>query len=372
MKLVYLSPVPWASFSQRPHKFVEWFQSKYQAEVLWIDPYPTRFPTLQDFQRIRSKRIVSENEAKEFKPPPWLKIVCPSSLPIEPLPGGGFLNSFLWHGVFKEIDQFIEAEGGLIGIGKPSALALQILQRYPDEHSFYDAMDYFPAFYKGLSRLAMEKHEEKIASLVSRLMVTSTQLANRFSAHFSKMIVVQNACAVESLPPINIHFNKSKIPVLGYVGTIGHWFDWPLALRLAKEYPTMHIRLIGPAYVLPEDPLPKNISLLMPCDNVAALAAMQEFSVGLIPFRKIDLTAYVDPIKYYEYLALGLPVISTRFGEMAMRDNETGVFIANSHSEFAGMVKAALAHDFKLDEVQNFRKANSWSARFAGSGFSLD
>lgn len=44
MQLVYLSPLPWDSFSQRPHQFVEWFHNKHGGEVLWIDPYPTRLP----------------------------------------------------------------------------------------------------------------------------------------------------------------------------------------------------------------------------------------------------------------------------------------------------------------------------------------
>ena len=33
MQLVYFSPVPWASFAQRPHKFVEWFHARCGAIV---------------------------------------------------------------------------------------------------------------------------------------------------------------------------------------------------------------------------------------------------------------------------------------------------------------------------------------------------
>ena len=38
MQLVYFSPVPWASYAQRPHKFVEWFHARRVLKVRWVDP----------------------------------------------------------------------------------------------------------------------------------------------------------------------------------------------------------------------------------------------------------------------------------------------------------------------------------------------
>ena len=153
-------------------------------------------------------------------------------------------------------------------------------------------------------------------------------------------------------------------PVLGYVGTIGHWFDWALVFGLAQANPSMCIRLIGPAYMPPPANLPKNIELLPACDHVTAIRFMQEFSVGLIPFKQNDLTASVDPIKFYEYRALGLPVLSTRFGEMTLRDGETGVFLINDQSDLASQVRTAMTYKSVISEIQAFREANSWEARF--------
>lgn len=80
-------------------------------------------------------------------------------------------------------------------------------------------------------------------------------------------------------------------------------------------------------------PPPANIKLLPECSHASAIAAMATFSVGLIPFKLNRLTASVDPIKYYEYRALGLPVLCTRFGEMALRDKEPGVWILDEDSD---------------------------------------
>jgi hypothetical protein len=95
---------------------------------------------------------------------------------------------------------------------------------------------------------------------------------------------------------------------------------------------------------------------------------MQDFDVGLIPFKRTDLTASVDPIKYYEYRALHLPVLSTCFGEMALRQGQSGVFLTNKHSELSRMARAAIASKCEIKDIQQFRTVNSWKARFDAAG----
>jgi hypothetical protein len=52
VQLIYLSPVPWASFRQRPHEFAEWFHRRLRARVLWVEPYPVRLPRWSDLSRL--------------------------------------------------------------------------------------------------------------------------------------------------------------------------------------------------------------------------------------------------------------------------------------------------------------------------------
>jgi hypothetical protein len=92
--------------------------------------------------------------------------------------------------------------------------------------------------------------------------------------------------------------------------------------------------------------------------------ALRSFDVGLIPFRLNELTASVDPIKYYEYRASGLPVISTAFGEMNYRSGEPGTFISQSINDIPDLASLALQYS----DEENFQAAfvgdNSWNARF--------
>lgn len=366
MRLVYLSPVPWVSFKQRPHRFVEWFHDRHGGDVLWIDPYPTRLPKFADLRRAISS--VTSEPALSADVPHWMRVVRPRAFPIDPLPGSVLLNQWLWRNVLVAVEQFLTEPDGLIVIGKPSALALQVLFRNAGVQSFYDAMDDFPAFYEGLSRRAMERHEQAVAAKVSKILVSSTALAARFNTHQPKVSLALNAYAAETLPTKSLSPSRTGQPVLGYVGTIGFWFDWPLVMALANASPMLRVRLIGPVYSLPPSGLPKNIELLPACDHAAAMRAMQGFSVGLIPFKRIDLTASVDPIKYYEYRALGLPVVSTCFGEMNLRGKQSGVFLVSDQSDLASVVKHALAYESNKNEVQQFRNNNSWGARFDACG----
>lgn len=367
MQLVYLSPLPWNSFAQRPHKFVEWFHSKQGGRVLWIDPYPTRLPMWTDLRRIKNARLFTDDRTAKTDTPDWLMVVRPHRLPIEPLPGADWLSHWLWRDILRMIDRFMQQGETLLGIGKPSELALQVLAQHPGMPSFYDAMDDFPAFYQGLSRSAMARREQRIADKVSRISVSSTTLAERFAAYRSKLAVVHNACTVESLPPVDALRKQPDNLVLGYLGTIGHWFDWPFVLALAHANSSLRIHLIGPLYTAVPEPLPFNIRLLPACDHTTAISLMQSFSVGLIPFKRSDLTASVDPIKYYEYRALGLPILSTYFGEMARRRGQAGVFIADADADLTYQVSIAMVHKYRRYEIQTFRKNNSWEARFNAS-----
>jgi hypothetical protein len=362
MRLVYFSPVSWASFAQRPHKFVEWFHGRTGGEVLWIDPYPTRFPSLSDFRRLGAKE-----DSQQCSNPPWLRVIRPSALPIEPLPGSGLVNALVWRKLFHEIDGFVSQQPTLLAIGKPSVLALAVVKRIKGVRSVYDAMDDFPAFYSGLSRLAMRRRERQLVRNVNTVLVSSTALKQRWSGPGMDVRLVHNGLDLNVLPLPKLRDGARGTKVLGYVGTIATWFDWEWVIALAKARPSDVVRLIGPVFAPAPVALPQNIEMLPPCNHQAALVGMLDFDVGLIPFKKNVLTASVDPIKYYEYRALGLPVVSTDFGEMAFRGGEEGTFISRGVQDANGLIQSALGYSADPESVRQFAARNSWQTRFAAA-----
>ncbi len=362
--MIYLSPVPWASFSQRSHHFVAWYHEQTQSEVLWIDPYPTRLPRQSDFKR---KTVAPTPAAKEWLPTKWLHLIKPKVLPIEPIPGSGLLQTLLWREVINKAQAFAAEHPCMICVGKPSELALQLLTRMPESYAVYDAMDDFPAFYKGLSRRSMATRERLLVERVSKILVSSTAIGRTMGAVADKVELALNACDIQKLAPLESLVLDTKQQLLGYVGTIGSWFDWDLVIALAQANPENRIRLIGPIFTPPPCLLPGNIELLPERPHAEAIAAMATFSVGLIPFKLSRLTASVDPIKYYEYRSLGLPVISTRFGEMALRDKETAVWLIDENSDLRLTSRQALDYRCNSSRIQAFRQDNLWATRFSAT-----
>ena len=139
MRLVYLSPVPWSSFAQRPQKFARWFHATTGGEVLWLDPYPSRFPSLADFKKIGVSDQTEKDDLDQ-----WLTVLKPRALPIEPLPASGLINGALcWADLLKTVQSFSQQGSTLLVIGKPTVLALKVLNQLKDHPSVYDAMAFF-------------------------------------------------------------------------------------------------------------------------------------------------------------------------------------------------------------------------------------
>ncbi|MBT2338993.1 MULTISPECIES: glycosyl transferase [Pseudomonas] len=362
MRMIYLSPVPWASFSQRPHHFVHWYHDLTAEPVLWIDPYPTRLPSLNDFTRRPSVAT-----PQHFSVPPWLQLCNPLALPIEPMPGSALILKLLWRNTFRTVAQFAADGPCMICVGKPSELALQLLKRLPDRYAVYDAMDDFPAFYQGLSRRSMGRRQAQLIRRVSRVLASSTPLHDRLQGVANHVELALNACDLQHLAPVEHLDLGAKQQVLGYVGTMGHWFDWELVAALARANPANPVRLIGPVFTPAPCALPANVELIPECAHADAIAAMATFSVGLIPFKLTPLTASVDPIKYYEYRALGLPVISTCFGEMALRSQAPGVWLVEGDTDLRQTAVEALNCPSDHSTIRQFRQDNLWANRFAAT-----
>jgi hypothetical protein len=356
--VLYFAPVAWDSPAQRPHHVVRCFLDA-GREVTWVDPYPGRRPGPRDLFRRRPAGLPQP-------PPSGLTVIAPRAWPVEPLPGGARLNGALfWRGLMRRLGRAMEQGQAAIGVGRPSALAALALRQLPARLRFYDAMDDFPLFYGGLSRRALDRRERDVLARVDRLFVSSSALVEKFRARGAQPVLMRNALDSDSLPPPARRTEEP--PVLGYVGTIGDWFDWPLVVRLAEGVPRAEVRLIGPCAVRPRA-LPPNVNLLGPRAHRDAMREMAGFSCGLIPFRTTPLTASVDPVKYYEYRGLGLPVLSTRFGEMADRGEADGVFALGSGGAPAEAVSAALRHPFDAAAALVFRERHDWRRRLADAG----
>ena len=385
MRLLYFSPVAADSYAQRPHFMVRAWLDWGVESVLWVNPYPCRLPRLSDLRRTPTAA------GQSLPGDPRVETLNVPALPIEPLPLGPRINRQIGRAAWAKIERFAAAGDAIIGVGRPSALAVAALNELPRLGSFYDAMDNFPEFHTGLSRKAMIGNEWAVAERVDLITASSTFLADKFARRCPRVDKLLNACEPiegESLgregrgtiwksPAGGLGKTADckyatpspripEPPTLGYIGCIGRWFDWPLVIWLARTMPETRFDLVGPCAVKPPERLPRNVRLSPACKHSDTIGRMSRFSAGLIPFEVNALTAGVDPIKYYEYRAAGLPVLSTSFGEMALRGLSDGVYFIDQDYP-AERIRAAVERRFEPAETLEFREENNWRRRFQGS-----
>ncbi|MBM3500475.1 MAG: glycosyltransferase, partial [Armatimonadetes bacterium] len=150
-------------------------------------------------------------------------------------------------------------------------------------------------------------------------------------------------------------------PTVGYVGSLsGKWHDWDVARHVAEARPTWQVVLIGPG----GDTLPRALTDL---PNVSVLPAkpshelgpyLDHFDVGIVPFKQNALCDAVSPIKAYDYLARGCPVVSS---PMSGLNGLPNVRVAGSPDEWVAAVEAAAGS--RRDRPLKWLHANTWDAR---------
>ena len=154
-------------------------------------------------------------------------------------------------------------------------------------------------------------------------------------------------------------------PAAGYVGTVH-----PSRVdSLARRFAPGSVVLLGPDHLTPADR-----ALLAPLENVFLVPAvpyaevpgcMRGFDVCLVPHVVTPFTESLNPIKLWEYLAAGKPIISTRVA--GFRDYPEHVYLADDAAEFAEAIALALHEPGERSRRRkSTARLHSWSSRVDG------
>ena len=154
---------------------------------------------------------------------------------------------------------------------------------------------------------------------------------------------------------------------VGYVGAIAEWFDADLVRQVAMKEPHFEFHLCG-------DVSSKDVTdALSGLGNVTMYgeigyrdvpAFLRRMDVLIIPFKIIPIIEACDPVKFYEYSAVGKPTVATPLPELK-RVSEL-VYLASSPEEFGQQIRNA--YDRRGDRdftgaLQDFARRNTWHQR---------
>jgi len=230
----------------------------------------------------------------------------------------------------------------------------------------YDRMDDHAAF-PGAER-SVARREQSLMAASDLVVATSAALEHGARETAGRVVRVPNGCDWPhwSTARDGGHLAGLPRPVVGTFGAIAEWFDTALLAAAARARPAWSFVIAGSVAGADLGPLTglTNVHLLgeRPYAQLPALAA--GFDVGLIPFRRTPLTAAVDPVKAYEMLALGLPVVAAGLPELERLAPEV-TCVDDADAVPAALDRAVAAADDPEggERRRQLARANRWEVR---------
>jgi glycosyltransferase involved in cell wall biosynthesis len=156
-------------------------------------------------------------------------------------------------------------------------------------------------------------------------------------------------------------------PIIGYYGALARWFDYDLVAHAAMSRRDCQFLLIGPdfdgtsaAHRLGRLP---NVRWIGEKKYEELPAYLNHFSVATIPFVVNDITKAVSPVKLFEYMAAGKPIVTTDLPECR---RYASVLVARDPAEYVTLIDDAIRHgqiDCYRRLLDREARANTWEVR---------
>jgi len=360
-QIFYISLIDWFFTKQRPQHIAEqlsrYFKVKYICNMGWKTSYNS--------EHTKGDNIHTPN------------IVINENLTIRRirvLPGGRIslikkINDIYIQYYFKKVLKINQYD--IIWLTHPFQWDL-IPSNYPGE-IIYDYMDNYIEFLNNdRIRHLFYEAEKKVIRNTRLQIASSKKLFIKLIRQGAKCpFLLQNAADFE-------HFNKANyrldIPydidnykkIIGYFGGIGNWFDIDLVINLAQIYHDVDFIIIGPltdkTIVKKSSHIP-NIKLLGQRPYELLPNYLSRFHVCLLPFKINNITNYVNPIKLYEYLSAGKPVVAIYSDET--KAFHKYVYLARNYESFVQKITLALKENnpVLVKERIKFASENTWDHR---------
>ncbi|HAF59756.1 MAG TPA: glycosyltransferase family 1 protein [Clostridiales bacterium UBA9856] len=338
------------------------------AEVIYIDPPVTILAPLKDrsaFKRLTAFRKPGQ-KAKDnitvYSPP----LVFP------------FFNKYRWINRInqKMIARYIRKRMKEHGFTEPylwcyTPTSCDLIHLIPNRGVIYDCVDRHSAYKGMIDPVVVDAMEKDLATAADQVFCTAAGLYDTLRQYNENTELIPNGVdyelfsrAAESPGKAAAEENK---PVFGFVGMLQECIDYQCMEAVAQAFPEGELVLVGRS-------LPGvDLSSLRAYPNVRFMGLVPQaelpeiiagFDVCLNLFKEGRLSKDVSPLKFYEYLATGKPIVSTR-EPLQVMDYADVVYIAENREDFVVKCREALQErdPSKVKKRMEYGKACSWDKR---------
>jgi GT2 family glycosyltransferase/glycosyltransferase involved in cell wall biosynthesis len=332
-------------------------------------------PALDVSNALRTCRLARLFQRRERTVDGEGRIVCTRALKFLP-------NSWAWSRKINEWMQrrHVQRVSRRLGFQNPVLWlnphnAVHMVGQMGERGVVYDITDDWSELTqsKALRALTIEQDAE-LCRRADQVIVCSEKLFEKKQSLARNLQLVPNgvdaahyAAVLDDNGPLPAEAATWPKPVFGYTGTIHpDRVDVALVEKIAREYPHGTVALVGPLMLSAADR-----ERLNNCGNVVTTGPvpyaripemMRAFDVCMTPHRVTPFTESLNPIKLWEYLAAGKPIVSTNVA--GFRDYPQHVRVAADKDDFVRGLGDALVEDPAKSAARRAEaQMHSWQAR---------
>ena len=351
-----------------------------ENRVLFIESLGLRRPQLagRDLRRIARRLRRGLSGAREID---GLHVLSPLVLPLH-------TNAFVRALNRRLLGMFVRRAASKLEMCRPILWAYvpqaeSLLEVLQPELVVYHCVDDIAA-QQGIDSASFRAAETRFARRADLVLASAPALAERLRSISDNVVYAPNvadtalfASALED-GPIDPALAALPAPRIVFTGAVvATKLDMRLLVELARSRPSWSFALVGP--VGAGDPS-TDVSALAAEQNIHLLGArtyeqlpsvLRGANAGLIPYARNQLTDSIFPMKVYEYLAAGLPVVATPLPSLSEID---AVASAPDADGIARLLDEALAEDTpqRRTERSQAAAAHSWEARIEQIATAID
>ena len=338
-----------------------------ENRILWINAIANRMPTTsaKDVSRIYSKLRSFTEPIREVEPN--IFVLNPLAIPAYGNRGVVWLNQKSLVAQVKKAMRKLGFENVVNMVFNPAAG--MIAGKLGESQLIYYCVDEYTAF-TGSS--ALKEIEENLFRRADLVIVSAQKLYDSKKRFNPNTHIIRHGTdwrhfhtALEDATQVPDEIINLPKPIIGFHGLLADWVDFELIKKVAEHFKDGSVVLIGKIAVDAEqkikvlDGVP-NIHFLGRKPYAELPAFCKGFDVALNPFAINELTLAANPLKVREYLAAGLPVVSTDIPEVrVLKDCLVGVGL----DDFIAKIEQALAQPKPRKAVSDAIAHESWEAK---------
>jgi len=373
--ILCISSIDW-DFIWQGHQEIMATLAEQGNRVLFVENTGVRSPRVRDLPRLRQRIINWWRGIKGFRQEKkTLFVYSPLVLPFPYSRVAQWVNRII---LLRAIRRWMRATGfgrPIIWSFLPTPLTRNLIRELDPELMVYYCIDNLASSSTQAKRIV--RSEVKFFREADLVFVTSEKLRERaakfsgrvhlfpFGVNFREFEQVRKAS--DGVPE---EIRKLPHPVVGYVGGVHQWIDQELLVTVAERMSDASFVLVGPAQT--------DVSMLARCSNIHLLGArshadmsryIKGFDVGIVPYCISEYTDSVYPTKLNEYLAMGIPVVTTDLPEIRRFNVEHSdvLAVAEDAQTFRAAICEAIDQSSSVETERRIEVArqNSWEQRIA-------